>query len=77
LGSFSKTAVASLLIVSQILKEIAAASSVALRLEAAVNIYAHPKDSLKNVFSAAQDVSMIYAAITALVKASAVASFQL
>ena len=52
-------------------------SSVALRLEVAVNIYAHLKDALKNVFSAAQNVSRKYAVITALAKASAVAAFQL
>jgi len=51
-------------------------NSAALRLEVAVNIYARLKDALKNVFSAAQDASVIYAAITALAKASAVAAFK-
>jgi len=46
-------------------------------LEVAVNIYAHLKDSLKNVFNAAQDVSKNYAVIAALEKASVVAAFQL
>jgi len=52
-------------------------NSAALRLEVADNIYAHLKDALKNVFSAAQDVSRNYAVITALVKVSVVAAFQL
>jgi len=52
-------------------------NSAALRLEVAVNTYALLKDALKNVFSAAQDVSRNYAVITALVKASVVAAFQL
>ena len=52
-------------------------NSAALRLEVAVNTYALLKDALKNVFSAAQDVSRNYAVITALVKVSVVAAFQL